>query len=113
MIVGVYGFKFTTLMGRSFGAGLLLLSALAPLVRAQETAVPVPQNAPPLSSAQAGQVPPATPTDTVWQYGGFADIGYLEDFNDPPNHLFRSRGTTFHVNEVDLNMAALYLRKAA
>jgi hypothetical protein len=36
----------------------------------------------------------------------------LHDFNDPSNHLFRSRGTTFHVNEVDLNMAALYLKKA-
>jgi hypothetical protein len=48
-----------------------------------------------------------------WQYGGFLDFGYLEDFNDPANHLFRSRGTTFHVNEWDVNMAALYVRKAA
>lgn len=47
-----------------------------------------------------------------WMYGGFADIGYLHDFNDPSNHLFRSRGTTFHVNEADLNMAAVYLKKA-
>ncbi len=46
-----------------------------------------------------------------WQYGGFADIGYLHDFNYPSNHLFRSRGTTFHVNQVDLNMAGLYLKK--
>jgi hypothetical protein len=56
----------------------------------------------------AGQAP-----KPAWQYGGFLDAGYLEDFNDPPNHLFRSRGTTFHVNELDVNMAALYLRKAA
>ena len=55
---------------------------------------------------------PAQLPDPTWQYGGFADIGYLHDFNDPSNHLFRSRGTTFHVNEVDLNMAALYLKKA-
>ena len=48
-----------------------------------------------------------------WQYGGFADIGYLYDFNSPSSHLFRSRGTTFHVNEVDLNMADLYLRRTA
>jgi hypothetical protein len=47
-----------------------------------------------------------------WQYGGFLDFAYLEDFNDPANHLFRSRGTTFHVNEWDVNMAAVYLRKA-
>jgi len=53
------------------------------------------------------------PSKTTWQYGGFLDFAYLEDFNDPANHLFRSRGTTFHVNEWDINMAAIYLRKAA
>jgi hypothetical protein len=47
----------------------------------------------------------------VWQFGGFLDVAYLRDFNDPSNHLFRSRGTTFHVNEWDVNMAALYARK--
>jgi hypothetical protein len=47
----------------------------------------------------------------AWHYGGFMDLGYLLDFNHPSNHLFRSRGTTFHVDEVDLNMAALYLKK--
>ena len=47
----------------------------------------------------------------AWQYGGFVDFGYLHDANDPSNHLFRSRGTTFHVNEWDVNMADLYLRK--
>jgi hypothetical protein len=48
-----------------------------------------------------------------WQYGGFVDVGYLHDFNDPSNHLFRSRGTAFHVNEWDLNMAGAYLKKKA
>ena len=47
----------------------------------------------------------------TWEYGGFIDAGYLCDFNDPANHLFRSRGTTFHVNEADLNMTAVYLKK--
>ncbi len=46
-----------------------------------------------------------------WHYGGFFDIGYLRDFNDPSNHLFRNRGTTPRVNELDLNMAAVYLSK--
>lgn len=32
-----------------------------------------------------------------WQYGGFADVSYLLDFNDPANKLFRSRGTAWHV----------------
>lgn len=49
----------------------------------------------------------------AWQYGGFVDVGYLRDFNEPANHLFRSRGTAFHVNEWDLNMAAAYVKKKA
>jgi hypothetical protein len=60
------------------------------------------------SASAAASDQPAQP----WQYGGFIDAGYLHDFNDPANHLFRSRGTTFHVNEPDFNMAALYLKKA-
>ncbi len=48
-----------------------------------------------------------------WHYGGFMDLGYLLDFNHPSNHLFRSRGTTFHVDELQLNMAAAYLKKQA
>jgi hypothetical protein len=57
---------------------------------------------------------PSTPQPApAWQYGGFADVGYLHDFNDPSNHLFRSRGTTFHVNELHLNMAAVYVKKSA
>jgi len=55
----------------------------------------------------------AAPTAQIWQYGGFIDAGYLYDFNHPVNHLFRSRGTTFHVDEPDLNMAVLYGRKGA
>ena len=67
----------------------------------------------PALRGQAADQPGDTPSSTVWQYGGFVDAGYLHDFNDPANHLFRSRGTTFHVNELNLNMAAVYLRKAA
>jgi hypothetical protein len=65
------------------------------------------------ATAQLGDTSPTASPVTIWQYGGFVDAGYLHDFNDPANHLFRSRGTTFHVNEVDLNMTALYLRKVA
>ena len=54
-----------------------------------------------------------TAAQWTWDYGGFIDAGYLYDFNDPANHLFRSRGTTFHVNEVDLNMTAVYVKKQA
>jgi Putative beta-barrel porin-2, OmpL-like. bbp2 len=52
-------------------------------------------------------------TAQLWQYGGFIDAGYLYDSNHPANHLFRSRGTTFYVDEPDLNMAVLYVRKGA
>src|ERR1700694_3729484 len=54
---------------------------------------------------------PEQPQQAAWRFGGFGDVGYLHDFNDPSNHLFRSRGTTFHVNELDLNMAGAYLKK--
>jgi Putative beta-barrel porin-2, OmpL-like. bbp2 len=48
-----------------------------------------------------------------WQYGGFVDVGYLDSFNDPTNHLFRYRGTTPRVDEWDVNMAAAFLKKPA
>jgi len=57
----------------------------------------------------AQDVPPA-PTP-LWQYGGFIDLGYSLDFNHPANRIFRSRGTVWHVDEVDLNMAAAYIKK--
>ena len=53
---------------------------------------------------------PAAPSTT---YGGFVDLGYLLDFNHPSNHLFRSRGTTFHVDNLYVNMAGAYARKKA
>lgn len=61
----------------------------------------------PGDSGAAAAEPPRTP----WQYGGFVDLGYSYDFNHPANHLFRGRGTTFRVDEVDMNMAAAYIRK--
>jgi hypothetical protein len=93
----------------------LPLNRRASLASAVQNGVAMPSLAIALLVAQSvevqGSVPPTQPEDPGWQYGAFADIGYLHDFNDPSNHLFRSRGTAFHVNEVDLNMAALYLRR--
>jgi len=58
--------------------------------------------------------PPATqPSDPQWGYGGFLDAAYLLDLNHPTNHLFRSRGTAYKVDEPILNMGAAYLRKSA
>ena len=50
-------------------------------------------------------------TKPEWHYGGFVDLGYLLNFNFPENHLFRNRSTTPRVNELDLNMAGLYVKK--
>ena len=59
------------------------------------------------SSAQAQKSEPK------WHYGGFVDVGYLLDFNHPENRVFRSRGTTWHVDRPQINMAAFYLKKKA
>lgn len=62
---------------------------------------------------------PTDPTTPFWQpnpdwhYGAFLDLGYLLDFNFPQNHLFRNKGTTPRVNELDLNMGAVYVKKDA
>ena len=45
--------------------------------------------------------------EAAWRWGGFADVAYLFDRNDPPNHETRSRGTAWRVNEVALNVAAI------
>ncbi len=63
-------------------------------------------------SQLAGQSPaPESSTKSLWKYNGFLDLGYLLDFNHPANHLFRDRGTTFHVDELDLNMAGAGVKK--
>lgn len=66
----------------------------------------------------AGAQTPASSTpdsarDGAWTYGGFADVGFLHNFNNPPNRLFRSRGTAWHTDDLFLNMAGAYVRKKA
>lgn len=61
--------------------------------------------------SSASQEPQAQQSRPQWLYGGFIDAAYLLDFNHPSNHLFRSRGTTYKVDEPILNMTAAYLRK--
>jgi hypothetical protein len=63
-----------------------------------------------LAGPARGQEPPAS-APSAWQYGGFVDLAYLDNFNDPANHFFRNRGTTPRVDESDLDMAAAYVRK--
>lgn len=47
----------------------------------------------------------------LWQYGGFVDAGYLQNFNHPDNHLWRSKQTSPRTNELAPNMGLVYLRK--
>jgi hypothetical protein len=54
---------------------------------------------------------PQEPRVNPWQYGAFADVGYLLDFNDPANKLFRSRGTAWHVDDLHLNIMGAYVKK--
>jgi hypothetical protein len=63
------------------------------------------------SAAGFAQPPPDADAQTLWRCGAFLDVGYLRDSNEPANHLFRYRGTTPRVNEIDINMAAAWLRK--
>jgi hypothetical protein len=55
----------------------------------------------------------AATSKSSWHYGGFVDPGYLLDFNHPSNNLFRSRGTTFHVDNLYVNMTGAYAKKTA
>lgn len=66
-----------------------------------------------VESATSAQDSSSAAQQPAWQYGGFVDLGYLLDFNHPANRLFRSRGTTFHVDRVRLNMAGVYAKKKA
>jgi hypothetical protein len=54
---------------------------------------------------------PRSPDDAVVTYGGFADSGYLFDFNEPTNKLFRSRGTPWHTDDLHLKMSGVYIKK--
>ncbi|UCE63991.1 MAG: outer membrane beta-barrel protein [Nitrospirota bacterium] len=59
-------------------------------------------------SAEAGE---EGPTESLWEFGGYVDLGYTLDFNFPDNHQWRSKPTTPRVNELSLNIAQAYLRK--
>lgn len=50
-------------------------------------------------------------TAELWQYGGFADVAYLHNFNNPENHQWRSKQTSPRTNELAPNMGLVYLRK--
>jgi putative OmpL-like beta-barrel porin-2 len=48
-----------------------------------------------------------------WHYGAYLDLSYIQNFNFPENHQWRTRTTTPRNNELTPNMALLYVRKDA
>lgn len=80
------------------------------LADGKESAKEVPQETP-QSADQSSTA--AAAAQSLWKYNGFLDAGYSLDFNHPANHLFRDRGTTFRVDELDLNMAGAGVKKDA
>jgi hypothetical protein len=57
------------------------------------------------------ELSPTVRRQAEWQVGAFLDVGYLKSFNSPSNHLFRSRGTTPRVDELNVQMGGVSLRK--
>jgi hypothetical protein len=85
-------------------ASIIVCTALLPVLSIRVTAQ-APDTQPPRAAASE---PPA-----AWQYGAFVDIAYLRDSNHPPNRTFRGRGTTWRVDEWDLNMAGAFVKRKA
>src|SRR6202008_4614215 len=54
-----------------------------------------------LSCLLAASPPLLAEDPRAWRLGVFGDVAYLRDPNRPANHLFRGRGTAFHLNEWD------------
>ncbi len=65
----------------------------------------------PEPTTSSSDEPQTATSEREWKLGGFLDVGYLKSFNSPSNHLFRSRGTTPRVDELNVNMGGAYLRK--
>lgn len=82
---------------------LLLLTCLTPSAFAQDETSG--SSSPAESAPFVGRLP------SGWRYGAFVDLAYSLNFNFPANHLWRNRGTTARVNELDLNMAGAWVRK--
>ncbi len=48
-----------------------------------------------------------------WHYGAYVDLSYPVDFNGSNTYLWRSKGTTYRLNEFTPNVGMFYLRKDA
>jgi hypothetical protein len=92
-----------------------LFVSIGPVLAVAQEPFPRPSDVEPRNAAPPAGSPSETPKTEkpLWHYGGFIDLGYSLNFNFPDNHLFRNRATTPRVNELDVNMGAVYVRKDA
>jgi hypothetical protein len=63
--------------------------------------------------ASASQLSASFEPPPGWHYGAYLDLSYIQNFNFPENHQWRSRTTTPRNNELTPNMALIYVRKDA
>lgn len=71
---------------------------------------------PTVLQAQTSEHAPVTSSEKDWEnwhYSAYLDIAYLQDFNFPENHRWRSRTTSSRFNEFAPNMGFVNIRKDA
>lgn len=56
---------------------------------------------------------PQEPVSQLWDHGLYLDLGYGYSSNNPENNLWRSRDTTFKLNQPQVNLAMAYVSKQA
>lgn len=83
------------------------LSATVPIGMAQDLSQSSGEN----TISVVGSSGPTDSIATDWHYGAYVDVGYIGNFNSPDNHLWRSRATAAHHNELSPNMGLAYVRK--
>lgn len=66
-----------------------------------------------ITTPVSGETHPTEAATTDWHYGSYVDVGYIGNLNFPDNHLWRSRTTAFHHNELSPNIGLAYVRKNA
>jgi len=49
----------------------------------------------------------------MWDYGLYLDLGYNSSYNNPENNIWRSKGTTFRLDQPQVNLAMVYISKEA
>ena len=56
---------------------------------------------------------PLYPGSDLWDYGLYLDLGYNQNFNNPGNKRWRSKSTTYKVNQPEVNLAMGFVSKEA